>query len=104
MRLLHVRHDHDGLRAFAAKQKSFGEPDHARDEWEHLPVRDVSAHRGGGEGCGEANAGRRPMKDFAEPDVIEIAPEQYELIGQAAPSAPFELPITRELPIVVPPE
>ena len=30
------------------------------------------------------------MKDFAEPDVIEIAPEQYELIGQGAPSAPFE--------------
>src|SRR4051812_10378100 len=90
MRVLHVRHDHDGLRALAAESQSFGEPDHARDEWEHLPVRDVSAHRGGGERCGEADAGRWAMKDFAEQDAIEIAPEQYELLGRDSPRAPFE--------------
>src|SRR5688572_13261721 len=80
VRVLHVRDDHDGVCAFAAVGESDGESDCAGVEWECLPVRDVSADRGGGETGGAGGEGRGAMseviRDYIGTELVEIAADR----------------------------
>src|SRR5688572_15345677 len=87
MRVLHVRHDHECVRAAAERQEAGAQRDHREDGRQLLPMRRASADRRGDRGGVEMNAldRREFCKLLGGGIVVLISTPPAELFAQQQP-------------------